>query len=364
MKRHRMTPLAVLCAAAFGSAIALADTPTPTDVAEAKMHHGMCRGGWPTTGNADNDFALRMRHHHMMGVDMARDELARGTDAQLRAFAQREIDEETREIAELETLLRARNVAIVDWPMRPKRFEAIDLNGDGMISAAELGTTAPWHRRFVDVDANRDGFVSRAEMDALHPWQLRFYGVDANNDGFLDATEVGTDPRWHRHFGDADTNHDGRVSWAELQAFQPAPLRFVSVDRNNDGWIDSTEVTATHWWYPHFATADADHDGRVSRTEADAFYAAHRRLDRDDDGDVDHWDCRDRVTRDGTPHAAPMPADFAGMDKNGDGFLTMTELPQSDWARSHFTAVDKDGDGRVSRAEMDAHHAMMEHHDH
>jgi Ca2+-binding EF-hand superfamily protein len=59
-----------------------------------------------------------------------------------------------------------------------------------------------------------------------------------------------------------------------------------------------------------------------------------------------------------------MPADFAGMDKNGDGYLSMTELPQSDWARSHFTAVDSNNDGRISRAEMDAHHAKLDPHAH
>jgi uncharacterized protein (DUF305 family) len=369
MKRQRMTRLAVLCVAVLGGGTVLADPPTPTDVAEAKMHHGMCRGGWPGTGNADQDFALRMRHHHLKGVDLARDELARGTDPQLRAFAQREVDDEGREVAELESWLRAHDVAMTDWPMRdwpmrPMRFEAMDTNHDGMLTAAELGTTAPWYRRFGDVVANHDGFVSQAELDALHPWQLRFYGVDTNGDGFLDATEVTSAHPWYPTFGDADTNDDGRVSWAELQAFHPGPLRFASVDLNNDGVIDATEVTPTHWWYPHFAAADLDHDGRVSRSEVDAFHAAHRRMDRDDDGDVDQWDCHDRMTRDGTPHAAPMPPDFAGMDKNGDGFITMTELPQSDWARNHFTAVDSDGDGKISRAEMDAHQAQMDAHDH
>jgi len=135
------------------------------------------------------------------------------------------------------------------------------------------------------------------------------------------------------------------------------------MDANHDGMLDSTEVAVGSPWYPNFAAADADHDGKVTRAEADAWHAAHGPMmdhDHDHDGDMDDADCGHGMGHDGDAHSAPMPPDFAGLDRNGDGYLTLAELPQSYWARDHFTAIDANGDGQVSRAEFDAHHAMME----
>ncbi len=46
------------------------------------------------------------------------------------------------------------------------RFEKMDTNGDGKISAAEhAAMAASWFKK---MDANGDGFVSKAEMKAHH----------------------------------------------------------------------------------------------------------------------------------------------------------------------------------------------------
>jgi len=58
-----------------------------------------------STGNPDNDFAAMMKIHHIGALDMAQAEVAQGTDAQLKEMAQRMIDAQQKEIAELNTFL-------------------------------------------------------------------------------------------------------------------------------------------------------------------------------------------------------------------------------------------------------------------
>lgn len=58
-----------------------------------------------STGNPDNDFASMMKIHHMGALEMAQKEVAQGIDAELKAMAQKMIDAQQQEIAELNTFL-------------------------------------------------------------------------------------------------------------------------------------------------------------------------------------------------------------------------------------------------------------------
>ena len=58
-----------------------------------------------STGNPDNDFAAMMKTHHMGAVEMSQLELAKGTNAEMKAMAQKMLDEQQKEIAELNTFL-------------------------------------------------------------------------------------------------------------------------------------------------------------------------------------------------------------------------------------------------------------------
>jgi uncharacterized protein (DUF305 family) len=58
-----------------------------------------------SSGNPDNDFAAMMKVHHMGALEMAQAEVAQGTDAEMKAMAQKMIDEQQKEIAELNTFL-------------------------------------------------------------------------------------------------------------------------------------------------------------------------------------------------------------------------------------------------------------------
>lgn len=54
------------------------------------------------SGDTDHDFAMMMRSHHQGAIDMAKTELARGKDKQLKQMAQKMVTEQTNEIAKLD----------------------------------------------------------------------------------------------------------------------------------------------------------------------------------------------------------------------------------------------------------------------
>lgn len=58
------------------------------------------------TGDADHDFAMMMKHHHQGAIDMARSEIAGGTDEQLKQMAQKMIEEQQRENAEFDRIMQ------------------------------------------------------------------------------------------------------------------------------------------------------------------------------------------------------------------------------------------------------------------
>lgn len=60
------------------------------------------------SGDPDYDFAMMMKHHHQGAIDMARSEIAGGTDAQLKQMAQKLIDEQQKEIAEFDTFMQGK----------------------------------------------------------------------------------------------------------------------------------------------------------------------------------------------------------------------------------------------------------------
>jgi|GEM_PF-801019 len=60
-------------------------------------------------GSTDKDFAFLMKIHHMGAVEMARMQIAQGTNQQLKDMAQKMIDDQQREISELDAFLSANN---------------------------------------------------------------------------------------------------------------------------------------------------------------------------------------------------------------------------------------------------------------
>lgn len=76
-----------------------------------QMHESMMKGmkdmqSMPMSGNTDRDFASMMRMHHQMAVDMAQAEMKNGKDAKMKGMAKKIIDDQTREIRELDDWLK------------------------------------------------------------------------------------------------------------------------------------------------------------------------------------------------------------------------------------------------------------------
>ena len=62
--------------------------------------------GMKPSGNPDYDFAMMMKHHHEGAVEMARSEVAGGTDEALKQMAQKMINDQQSEIAVFNKLLQ------------------------------------------------------------------------------------------------------------------------------------------------------------------------------------------------------------------------------------------------------------------
>lgn len=91
-------------------------------------------------------------------------------------------------------------------------------------------------------DTNSDGKISRAEFAAMS--EQRFTRMDKNGDGEVTADELG-DMAGRGPGGGvmaADTDHDGKVSHAEFTAM--ATARFARMDANSDGEITADEMPA------------------------------------------------------------------------------------------------------------------------
>jgi Ca2+-binding EF-hand superfamily protein len=106
-------------------------------------------------------------------------------------------------------------------------FRAVDRNGDGLISPAEMA--AHRDRRVAEVDADRDGYVTQVEFisgrslpaDTIEQqaWMQKrsalFRQLDLNGDGVVSPAERRTVAR--RAFDRYDRDGDGGLSLAEIE---------------------------------------------------------------------------------------------------------------------------------------------------
>ena len=125
-----------------------------------------------------------------------------------------------------------------------KLFLAAALAGTMLGGAAMAAQDAPQGRgggMMMRADTNGDGSISRAEFTAQA--EARFARMDKNGDGFITADEMGgKGGRGGGRLMAADTDHDGKVSHAEFTAM--AAARFARMDANNDGEITADEMPA------------------------------------------------------------------------------------------------------------------------
>ena len=87
-----------------------ASTIKDASMGSMDMHKGMMGGmkemeSMPMSGDADQDFAMMMKKHHQMALDMAEVELRNGKDGKMRQMAKNIIDSQTKEIKEFDLWL-------------------------------------------------------------------------------------------------------------------------------------------------------------------------------------------------------------------------------------------------------------------
>ena len=83
------------------------DTDSPSTRAFKEAHMKMMKSMHITfSGNANVDFVRGMIPHHQGAIDMAKVMLQYGSDQQIKAMAQKIIDDQQREIAEMQAWLK------------------------------------------------------------------------------------------------------------------------------------------------------------------------------------------------------------------------------------------------------------------
>lgn len=168
----------------------------------------------------------------------------------------------------------------------------LDANGDGVIDRSEAAASPRLQSRFDALDANRDGRLSADELRQARGQRGNRHGghrgdagiarLDANGDGRISRAEAAADPRLAGDFAQIDGNRDGDITRGELRAWRERQRPQREAERNQR-------------FDERFAAADLNHDGKLSKLEVS-----------------------EKMPR--------LQKSFAWMDENRDGFLSKTEL--------------------------------------
>lgn len=256
-------------------------------------------------------------------------------------------------------------------------FHHMDVNGDHVLSAADLpgGATEVLARlrHLLDVgDKNHDGRIGYLEARAVYPniTEIEWKQLDLNHDGIVSAADLPQAPPedpaalLRRLLELADANHDGVVTFQEARetfAFVTESM-FIYLDRNDDHVLTRDDMPPPPPTDPIrrllalLHEADANHDGAVTFEELSALLPEltdemFRRLDKNEDGVITLDDLSDSCV----PIKEILEA-LAQADANHDGAVTYAELkavlPQITEAQFH--ALDRNHDHVLTREDFPA----------
>jgi Ca2+-binding EF-hand superfamily protein len=162
-------------------------------------------------------------------------------------------------------------------------IERFDKDGNGTVELAEL----PEHKQkwLGKADADKDGKLTAAELKAAGEAKRRhkFERADENGDGALTATEIGEE-RWSK-LSVADVDKDSRITMAELDKaradgklshglgkgmkghhgpIEPAKL-IAKLDKDGNGTLEAAELPERMG--KMLEHADANKDGKLTADE-------------------------------------------------------------------------------------------------
>jgi uncharacterized protein (DUF305 family) len=109
-----------------------------------------------STGNPDNDFAALMKVHHMGALQMAQVEIAQGTDTEIKQMAQKMINDQQNEIAELNTFLSGHQAhgggdAFYKEVIGPMNNMKMETDHSGSIDRQFVQMMIPHHQGAIDM---------------------------------------------------------------------------------------------------------------------------------------------------------------------------------------------------------------------
>jgi Ca2+-binding EF-hand superfamily protein len=223
-------------------------------------------------------------------------------------------------------------------------FETLDRNKDGVLSPEDLrggaGKPGGGNDRpdMKTLDKNADGKITQEEFPG--PVE-RFQAIDANKDGALSAEEMEAagragppgvpGPRMFQRF---DKNGDGKVARDE---FPGNDENFRGMDKNGDGFVTEDEIDALRGRAGAKGSPPPPPGTPGPMTEPPM-----------EGGDAPPM--TGGAAPSGGPAPAPAPGGiggglFAALDRDGDRKLSRAEFPGSDeeWRR-----LDRDGNGWIT----------------
>jgi len=199
-------------------------------------------------------------------------------------------------------------------------------------------------RGHMKLDANGDGAIDRSEAAKLPRLAQRFDALDKDGDGRLSADERpqrgdGHGTRHGRHGGGMhdgmqrmDKDGDGRISRAEFDAGKAAREARMAKFAAKHGDTSRADGKPRHGF--DFDAVDADNDGYVVRSEVRAW---HERM-------------RPQMQ---AAFAERMAERFAAADINKDGKLSRLEVGEKlPRLEKSFAWMDEDRDGFLDREEL------------
>ena len=144
-----------------------------------------------SSGNPDNDFAALMKSHHLGAIEMAQLEVAKGTDTEIKQMAQKMIDDQQKEVAEINSFLSGHQVhgggdAFFKEAMTIMNKMTMNMDHTGSIDRQFVAMMIPHHQGAIDMSkaylktgaheqklktiANNIISSQKTEIDKLNAW--------------------------------------------------------------------------------------------------------------------------------------------------------------------------------------------------